>query len=204
MAKVSAPFLSLGASGTVGDTLVAATWKGVKYMRQHVTPTDSQSDAQIAQRNLLVACTAFWRTRIATAALITAWNQAGAMSRKSVSGFNVFTSVALSFLKAFPTKACSSSTLTAFSSYWMLTVIGLGPLWESYPDGKYIVKFGPTPSTMIYHASIRSWDNTICIKAASPGNYAQAFDPHGYPLTGIMHLPVASRAPTPFIPPFIP
>lgn len=51
MAKVTGPLLSLGASGSVGKSLVFGDWRGVKYARQHVTPANPRTTAQTSTRN---------------------------------------------------------------------------------------------------------------------------------------------------------
>lgn len=62
MALVSAPFLSLDASGTVASTLTAAKWKGRNYMRLRIIPANPNTSAQQAVRSILgtlaKACTA--------------------------------------------------------------------------------------------------------------------------------------------------
>lgn len=50
MAKVTAPLLSFGGSGAIGKTLVASSWKGIKYMRQHVVPANPRTTAQMFVR----------------------------------------------------------------------------------------------------------------------------------------------------------
>lgn len=62
MAKVSAPFLSLDASGTVASTLTASKWKGRNYMRLRIIPANPNTAGQQAVRSILgtlaKACTA--------------------------------------------------------------------------------------------------------------------------------------------------
>lgn len=62
MSKVSAPFLSLDASGTVASTLTASKWKGRNYMRLRIIPANPQTSGQQAVRSILgtlaKACTA--------------------------------------------------------------------------------------------------------------------------------------------------
>lgn len=53
MAKVSAPFLSLDASGTVASTLTASKWKGRNYMRLRIIPANPSTSFQIAVRLIL-------------------------------------------------------------------------------------------------------------------------------------------------------
>jgi len=53
MAKVSAPFLSLDASGTVASTLTASKWKGRNYMRLRIIPANPQTSGQQDVRSIL-------------------------------------------------------------------------------------------------------------------------------------------------------
>jgi len=46
MAKTTAPLLSFGASGQIGQTLVASKWKGRPYMRRYATPTNPNTTDQ--------------------------------------------------------------------------------------------------------------------------------------------------------------
>jgi len=50
MAKVSGGALSFGVSGTVGDVLTFATWKGRPYVRRKVIPANPNTPAQIGVR----------------------------------------------------------------------------------------------------------------------------------------------------------
>lgn len=53
MAKVSAPFLSLDASGTVASTLTASKWKGRNYMRLRIIPANPNTAGQQDVRSIL-------------------------------------------------------------------------------------------------------------------------------------------------------
>lgn len=55
MSRVTAPFLSIDASGTVGHTLVASKWKGRNYMRLRVIPKNLRSAGQQLTRGYLAA-----------------------------------------------------------------------------------------------------------------------------------------------------
>lgn len=50
MAVVSAPLMSLGASGQVGGAIVFSSWKGRPVVRQLVTPANPNSPKQMARR----------------------------------------------------------------------------------------------------------------------------------------------------------
>lgn len=51
MSKVTAPLLSLGASGTIGKSVVFGSWRGVPYARQHVVPANPNTAGQQSTRN---------------------------------------------------------------------------------------------------------------------------------------------------------
>lgn len=61
MAKITGPFLSLDASGTVAKVLTASKWKGINYMRQRVIPSNPQTDLQTAIRDLITDASQAWR-----------------------------------------------------------------------------------------------------------------------------------------------
>lgn len=53
MAKLTGPFMSLDASGTLADTLTASKWKGRNYMRLRVIPSNPQTTGQKTVRSVL-------------------------------------------------------------------------------------------------------------------------------------------------------
>lgn len=61
MAKITAPFLSFGASGSIAKTIVASKWKGRPYMRQHVIPANPQSVAQTLTRDTFASANDIWK-----------------------------------------------------------------------------------------------------------------------------------------------
>ena len=61
MVRVTGPFLSLDARGTLADTLTASVWKGVNYLRQRVVPHNPQSVAQTAIRTVMTDGVSKWR-----------------------------------------------------------------------------------------------------------------------------------------------
>ena len=61
MAKITAPLLSFGASGSLAKTLVASKWKGRPYMRQHVIPANPKSVAQVLTRDAFSFAAATWK-----------------------------------------------------------------------------------------------------------------------------------------------
>jgi len=99
MAKVSAPFLSLSAGGKFADTLVAARWKGIPYMRQYVVPANPKTTAQVAHRALFTASVLFWQTIKTDALMVTAWALEALVSPVTLSGFNSFMANVLGIVK---------------------------------------------------------------------------------------------------------
>jgi len=88
MAKVTAPFLSLGASGKFADTLVASVWKGVPYMRQFVIPANPDTTAQHAHRLAFTAAVNAWRSFLIGALVREAWRVYAGIQASAMSNFN--------------------------------------------------------------------------------------------------------------------
>lgn len=61
MAKTTAPLLSFSARGQIGKTMVAAKWRGVNYMRQHVIPANPQTTAQQTNRKIFAYMREMWK-----------------------------------------------------------------------------------------------------------------------------------------------
>ncbi len=61
MAKVTAPLLSFGASGTIAKVQTYASWRGVQYARRHVIPANPQSTAQTLTRDIFKNMDARWK-----------------------------------------------------------------------------------------------------------------------------------------------
>lgn len=61
MSKTTAPLLSFGARGQIGKTMVASSWRGVKYMRQHVIPANPRTVAQQAVRSTFALLREMWK-----------------------------------------------------------------------------------------------------------------------------------------------
>jgi len=74
MAKVTGPFLSLGARGTVADTLTASFWRGIAYMRERVIPHNPKSAAQVAIRGVMTDGVSKWRFGTVSEADKLKWN----------------------------------------------------------------------------------------------------------------------------------
>lgn len=61
MARLTAPLLSLGASGSIAKSLVFASWKGIPYARVHVIPANPRSAAQQDIRGIFTTLNELWK-----------------------------------------------------------------------------------------------------------------------------------------------
>ncbi|HDZ44100.1 MAG TPA: hypothetical protein ENH80_09180 [Phycisphaerae bacterium] len=61
MAKVTAPLLSFGASGTIAKVQTYASWRGVPYVRRHVIPANPKSTDQTLTRNIFTNFNTRWK-----------------------------------------------------------------------------------------------------------------------------------------------
>lgn len=62
MAKVTAPLLSFGASGTIAGVQTYATWRGVPYVRRHVIPANPRSTPQTLTRDIFANFNTRWKS----------------------------------------------------------------------------------------------------------------------------------------------
>jgi hypothetical protein len=94
MAKVTGPFLSLDARGTVAGTLTASVWKGVNYMRQRVIPKNPNSFKQQAIRQVITDASQAWKagSTVGSVAINATYKAAfaTAVAGMAMSGFDLF------------------------------------------------------------------------------------------------------------------
>ena len=90
MAKVTGPFLSLDARGTVGGVLTAAAWKGINYMRLRVIPANPKTDGQVDIRQLIKEASQAWSSE--TSPIDSAYKAAydAAALGQPYTGFNLY------------------------------------------------------------------------------------------------------------------
>jgi len=60
MAKSKSPLFGLEASGSVGDSVVFAKWRGVQYARRHVIPANPRTTEQLKTRNVFSFLNQLW------------------------------------------------------------------------------------------------------------------------------------------------
>lgn len=73
MAKVSAPLLSIGGSGTIGKSITFASWKGIKYARARVIPANPQTVGQVSTRSVFTNGGNIWK--LGSDLLTAPWNR---------------------------------------------------------------------------------------------------------------------------------
>lgn len=61
MARLTAPLLSLSASGTIGKAITFATWKGIPYARTRVIPANPKTAAQQEVRGVFGTLNELWK-----------------------------------------------------------------------------------------------------------------------------------------------
>ena len=88
MARVTGPFLSLSARGTVANTLTASFWRGINYMRERVIPHNPKYTKQRAVRGVMTDGVSKWRFGTISNTNKTAWNSYA--KGQEYSGFNRF------------------------------------------------------------------------------------------------------------------
>lgn len=138
--KVTAPLLSLDASGTFGKAIVASKWKGRNYMRRHVIPSNPRSAAQTANRSMMAFLSQNWDQ---LSALIQAgWDPLA--SQGNFSGFNAYVRFNMNRWKQFqmpftePTAVSAAPSAPTISS----SVGGVGQFQLNLTEGAGILNWG--------------------------------------------------------------
>jgi hypothetical protein len=197
MAKITAPFLSLGASGSIAKTLVAGTWKGIKTMRSYAVPTNPRSAAQVAQRETLAMVLAMWQTTVRSESNILAWNRAAQALGNKQSGVNAFVS---NLVKAWNASEGAPATYT-YSVYGGSAFNALYPLGYTFDLANVTVgavtKFTDTLGCLgIYLAALPA-EPPLLLDESCPNNQdfyrvAVVIGSVEYWVSGVLPAPVAT------------
>lgn len=86
-AKVVGPLMSLGASGTVGQTLTFGKWRGVQWVREWFKPANPQSTTQTNVRTAFQLAIAYFQDTL-SAAQKTAYDTGA--EGEEYSGYNLY------------------------------------------------------------------------------------------------------------------
>ena len=95
MARLTGPLFSLSASGQLAKSLVYGSWKGVKTVRQYVTPANPNTADQITQRAIVTAIVSAWKNYFTDSEGREAWDRSALNDSRPMSGFNQFMSQAM-------------------------------------------------------------------------------------------------------------
>lgn len=183
MPKLTAPLLSMGASGQIGKTMVFSKWKGVPYARQHVVPANPRTTKQVNNRAIWSLLNQAWL--YAPVAVSAAFN--GFATGKALTGRNKFFSDNQKLLAIQPTPpditgfvmspgangGLPANTLVVTPGDGALTLTAQMP---GIPDGWAITK--------VHGAALINQDPTD----AFSGAWYYAFDdatPYSVALTGL-------------------
>jgi hypothetical protein len=86
MATTQGPLMSLDASGTIAKSLTFAHWRGRKYVRQWVMPTNPNTPLQQGMRAMMQFLTTYWA--LFTAPQKAEWEAEG--TGDNITGLNAF------------------------------------------------------------------------------------------------------------------
>lgn len=88
MVRVTGPFLSLDARGTLANTMTGSFWRGINYIRERVIPHNPKSTCQTVIRGVLTDGVSKWRFGLITQVNKNWWNTYA--KGLGESGFNRF------------------------------------------------------------------------------------------------------------------
>ncbi|QGP91946.1 hypothetical protein MGLY_12950 [Neomoorella glycerini] len=94
MARVTAPLMSMDASGAVGKSLVFGKWKGINYARRYLVPVNPNTMNQKKVRGYFSRAVAAWHGE--NSEVKTAWNTAA--GSRAMTGFNYYVAQYIKYL----------------------------------------------------------------------------------------------------------
>lgn len=154
MATVKAPLLSLDARGQLGKALVYMGWKGLKTVRQHVTPANPQTAAQTTQRGLVTSTVSAWKNYFTDAEAREAWNRNALDDSRPMSGFNKFSASLLKIIGADPDVSMVSAMTEIAAQLINFTLLNADDGATGDEAGDFEVWTGSTISGMTLSESI--------------------------------------------------
>ena len=90
MAKVTNPLMSFDASGSVGNALTFAKWKGRNYVKKWFAPANPNSLAQQAIRTVMANAKLYWDAGLVSATAENKLLFEAAGAKEQMSGWNIF------------------------------------------------------------------------------------------------------------------
>lgn len=154
MAIVKAPLLSLDARGQLGKSLVYLGWKGLKTVREHVTPANPQTAAQTTQRDKITALVSAWKNYFTDAEGREAWNRSALNDSRPMSGFNMFMSQALGYIATDPDASFANLATEIALQLIDFTMLNIDDGAQGDEAGNFDIWAGATISGMTLRESI--------------------------------------------------
>lgn len=71
MAKLTGPFMSFSAKGSIAKTMTTSKWRGVQYAKQYTIPSNPSSSGQVLTRNTFQWSNGVWK--LAGSLLVAPW-----------------------------------------------------------------------------------------------------------------------------------
>jgi hypothetical protein len=153
MAKVKAPFLSLGASGKIAGTLVASSWKGLKTVREYVKPSNPRTAAQTTQRNLFSSAVAAFRNFLTNTTGRAAWNRSALATGNAQSGFNVAVKSLVGILGTDPDASFANVAAAGSGQTVDFTMLNMDDGTTGDESGSFEVWAGDAPGSLLLNAN---------------------------------------------------
>jgi hypothetical protein len=175
MAKVTAPLLSMGASGTIGKTMTFGAWKGRPYVRQRVIPANPKSASQYGVRCMMSFLAKQWTN-------LSAPDKASysvAAAANSISPFNQFVRENLLRWQTFNTPSQTSPPEEVASAITVTTMTLTGGV------GQCTVAITPSTGTAIWgfvlfrstaEITTPAWSNAVAVIEADGANQVTHVD----------------------------
>lgn len=182
--KVTAPLLSIDASGTFGKAIVASKWKGRNYMRRHVVPSNPRSAGQTANRAMMAFLSQNWDNL--SALIQSGWNDLAAQG--NFSPFNAFVRFNMNRWKQYQPPFTEPGAVSAAPSAPTISssVGGVGQLQINITEGAGVLNWGtvalvnltadPTDAKLFvknisYAAFTAALAHSVIIPNLAPGTY---------------------------------
>ena len=120
MARTTGPLLSMDASGSVGNSITFAKWKGRNYVRRYAIPANPKTTGQISIRTAMQFYTSMYK---ANSAAVDAAFETEAQSLK-ISPFNAFIKSAMKAWKSSVIIEPDGTEIGSWSSSANITLAG--------------------------------------------------------------------------------
>jgi len=163
MARAKTPFLSLGASGKLAGTLVAAPWKGIKTVRTYSVPANPQTVAQTTSRDAMAAAVYAYRNILTSDSIRAGYNLAVSSQRFKMSGYNYILSALRSVLDADPDASFVSSIAPGGSLGAEFTMVNADDGATGDESGTFDVFSGVRANSLLIAGSASISSGTVTV-----------------------------------------